>query len=123
MTQLLDKFSEGGPIFTYTILILLIIILGLFVKGLMDKNDNSKTISLIASLGWFAVAWGFLGRTFGLIGAFDNIEAAGDLTPSLLAEGLKMALLDPLFGILVFLIARAGIITLILIQKKKLPKA
>lgn len=118
MTGLLGKFNDGGPIFTYTIFILLIVILALFVKGLMDKGDNKKMIDLIASFGWFAVAWGFLGRTFGLIKAFDMVGAAGELTPSLLAEGLKMALIDPLFGLIVFLIARAAIIFLISLQKK-----
>lgn len=119
MTQVFDKFNDGGPFFSYPILILLIVILALFVKGLMDKNDNSKIISLIASVGWFTVAWGFLGRTFGLIVAFDNVSAHGELTPSLLAEGLKMAILNPLFAIIVFLIARLGIIILVLMQKEK----
>ncbi len=118
MKQLLDKFNDGGPIFTYTIFIILIVILGLFIKGILDKGDNKKMIELISSFGWFAVAWGFLGRTFGLIKAFDMVEAAGDLTPKLLAGGLKMALIDPLFGILVFAIARMGIIILISLQKK-----
>lgn len=118
-TQIIDKFNEGGPFFMYAILVLLIIILALFVKGLMDKKDYGKTIALIKSLSWFTVAWGFLGRTIGLIVAFDNVSAHGELTPSLLGEGLKMALLNPLFAIMVFLIARAGIITLILMQKEK----
>lgn len=118
MNSLLGKFNDGGPIFTYTILIVLIIILALFIKGLMDKGNNKKTIDLMASFAWFAVAWGFLGRTFGLIKAFDMVGAAGELTPSLLAGGLKMALVDPLFGIFVFIVSRVGIIILISIQKK-----
>ena len=68
-------------------------------------------------IGWFAVAWGFMGRTFGLIHAFDLVEVHGELTPSLLAEGLKMALVDPLFGIFVFTITRLGIIILVASQK------
>ena len=119
MTELIGKFNDGGPIFTYTILILLIVILGLFVKGVLTKGDNSKTKELIASIAWFAVAWGFLGRTFGLIKAFDTIAAHGELTPRLLADGLKMALVDPLFGIFVFLIARLGIIIIVSMQKEK----
>lgn len=118
MTGLLGKFNDGGPAFTYTIFVLLIIILAFFVKGLMDKGDNKKTSDLISSFGWFALAWGFLGRTFGLIKAFDMVGAAGELTPSLLAEGLKMALIDPLFGLIAFLIARAGIIVLISLRKQ-----
>ncbi len=118
MNSLIEKFNDGGPIFTYPILIFLLIILALFVKELINKNDSKKTTALIASIAWFAVAWGFLGRTFGLIVAFDNIAAAGELTPSLMAGGLKMAILDPLMGIVVFLIARLGIIILTLIQKE-----
>ena len=74
-------------------------------------------MSLMKHIGWFAVAWGFMGRTFGLIHAFDLVEASGELTPSLLAEGLKMALVDPLFGIFVFVVARLGIIILIAMKK------
>lgn len=119
MTELLGKFNDGGPIFTYPILILLIVILALFVNGVVKKEGKGKTISLISSIGWFAVAWGFMGRTFGLIKAFDMVSAHGELTPRLLADGLKMALVDPLFGIFVFLVARLGIIILISLQKEK----
>ncbi len=85
----------------------------------MDKKEYGKTIELIKSLSWFTIAWGFLGRTFGLIVAFDNVSAHGELTPSLLGAGFKMALLNPLFAIMVFLIARAGIIALTIMQKKE----
>jgi len=119
MKQIIDKFNDGGPFFMYAILVLLIIILALFIKGLMNKKEYGKTIELIKSLSWFTIAWGFLGRTFGLIVAFDNVSAHGELTPSLLGAGLKMALLNPLFAIMVFLIARAGIIALTLMQKKE----
>ncbi|MBU8891535.1 MAG: MotA/TolQ/ExbB proton channel family protein [Bacteroidales bacterium] len=117
MKQIIDKFNDGGPFFMYAILVLLIIIVALFIKGLLDKKEYDKTIELIKSLSWFTIAWGFLGRTFGLIVAFDNVSAHGELTPGFLASGLKMALLNPLFAIIVFLIARLGIIILISMQK------
>lgn len=120
MNSLIEKFNDGGPVFTYPILILLLIILALFIKELVNKGENKKSISLIANIAWLAVAWGFLGRTFGLIVAFDNIAAAGELTPSLMAGGLKMAILDPLLGIFVFLIARLGIIILTLVTKESM---
>ena len=119
MSGLIGKFNDGGPVFTYLIFILLLVIVGLFLKEVVQKGDSSKTILLIKNIAWFAVAWGFLGRTFGLINAFDKVEAAGELTPRLLAEGLKMALVDPLFGIIVFLIARLLVIALISIGKQK----
>lgn len=49
---------------------------------------------------------------------FDKVQAAGDIAPSIFAEGLKIALIGPLFGILVFAIARLLIIALIANQKE-----
>lgn len=118
-TQIIDKCNEGGLFFTYPIMILLFVILGIFIYNLIKKSDYGKTISLISHLGWFAVAWGFWGRTIGLIAAFDSIEAHGEITIGALASGLKIALLDPVFGIFVFLVARAAIIALVILQNKK----
>lgn len=117
LKQIIDKCNEGGPFFTYPILVLLFIIIGIFLYDIIKKSDYGKTISLIANLGWFAVAWGFWGRTIGLIDAFDSIEAHGEITISVLASGFKIALLNPVFGIFVFLVARAGIIVLIIFNK------
>ena len=119
MSGLIGKFNDGGPIFTYIIFILLLVIVALFIKEIVQKGDSSKTILLMQHIAWFAVAWGFLGRTFGLIDAFDKVSAYGELTPRLLADGLKMALVDPLFGIFVFLVARLGIIILVSMAKQK----
>ena len=118
MTGLIGKFIDGGLVFTVPILVLLIAILGLIFWGFLKKGNHEKAVGLLIHLGWLAVAWGFLGRTFGLINAFNQVSAAGELTPRLLAAGMKMALVDPLFGIIVFIIARVGIILLIAMKKK-----
>lgn len=117
MNSIIGKFIDGGPIFTVVIFICLILVLALFAATFMNKANQDKFISLMKHIGWFAVAWGFMGRTMGLIHAFDLVEASGELTPSLLAEGLKMALVDPLFGIFVFVVARVGIIILVALKK------
>ena len=117
MKSIIGKFMDGGPVFTVIILICLLAVLALFFITMAKKGNNEKFMSLMKHIGWFAVAWGFMGRTMGLIHAFDAVAAHGELTPSLLADGLKMALVDPLFGIFVFVVARLGIIILISIQK------
>jgi hypothetical protein len=117
MNQLATKMNEGGPVFTYVLLALLIVVTVMLVVALLKKDFRQKTKDLLSSVGWFAFAWGFLGRTMGLIKAFDMVSAAGDVSPRLLSEGLKMALLDPLMGIVVFLVARLAIIILIVRQK------
>jgi len=119
MKSILEKFTEGGPVFTYTILVLLFIIIALFVKSVLENDYSKKSRSILANLGWLALAWGYLGRTFGLIMAFDNIAAAGEIAPRHMAGGLKMALLGPLFGITVFLLARLGILLLQLKSRKE----
>lgn len=118
MNALFRIANDGGPLFTYVILLLLVVILVLFIRSIIgNETKREKTIALLKSFAWFGAAWGFLGSNIGLITAFDKIQAAGDIAPSILAEGLKMALVGPLFGIIVFIIARAGIIALILIKK------
>ncbi len=119
MKNILDKFVDGGIGITVIIFIALIVIVTLFVKELIAKGDREKNIKLISSIAWFALAWGFLGRTIGLIRAFDTIEAAGQLTPKMVAGGLKMALVGPIFAIFVFAIARIEIIILTIISRKE----
>ena len=119
MKGIIEKFNDGGPLFTYIILLLILVIIGLFVKAILEKDYSKKSRSIMASIGWLALAWGYLGRTFGLIMAFDNIAAAGEIAPSHLAGGLKMAILGPLMGITAFLLARLGILILQLKSKKE----
>lgn len=111
------RLDEGGPLFMYTTLFLLILMIALLIRGFLKPATRTKTITLVSSISLFVLVWGFLGQMIGLITAFDAIEAAGDISPSMLAGGLKIAILSPLFGMFVFLIARIGIIILNLIQK------
>ena len=109
--------NQGGPIFMYPLVLLLILVLVLFVKELVKKGTVKKSIDLISSLSLFAIVWGFLGQIIGLIMAFDAIQAAGDISPAILAGGLKVSSLAPAFGMLVFLIGRLEIIVLTWMQK------
>jgi mannose/fructose/N-acetylgalactosamine-specific phosphotransferase system component IID len=95
-----------------------VVIIALFIRALIQNDSSKKTRSLIASIAWFAIAWAYMGRTFGLIMAFDKVAAAGDIAPSMLAGGLKMALVGPLVGLFAFIIARIFIIVLIMKSKK-----
>ena len=47
---------------------------------------------------------GFMGTVIGMIQAFDKIQAAGDMQPSLVAGGIKVALLTTVFGLVVAII-------------------
>lgn len=117
MHSIIMKLNDGGPIITYPLFVLIFVVLGLVIHVLVTKKNQSKRVDLLIHLGWFSLAWGFLGRTFGLIQAFDKVEAYGEITPKLLSGGLKMAILGPLLGIIVFIIARLGLILINLLKK------
>jgi len=116
--QIINIFNDGGPVFMYITLILLIIVIGLFIASFSNKIENRKIISLISSISLFALVWGFLGQIVGLIGAFDSIETYDTISPAILGGGIKVALLSPAFGMFVFLIARVEIIILTFLKDK-----
>lgn len=117
--NLFNILNDGGVLITYPLLALLVWIVILFIVGLRNKEKTEKSKSLISAIAWFAVAWGYLGRTIGLIGSFDRVAAVGEITPELLSPGLKMALVGPLVALFSFAIARLAIIILIMVRKRE----
>ena len=108
MTHLL---SDGGYEFMIPLLLLLFVILFLIVRGI--KNNSDKNLSLLKSISLFALVFGFLGFTLGLISALDTITIAKEIAPQVLAGGFKIGVLPPTFGMIIFLVGRAGITILI----------
>ena len=51
-----------------------------------------------------APSLGFLGTVIGMVMAFDQIQNAGDISPTIVASGMKVALITTIFGIIVALI-------------------
>ncbi|MBO5180721.1 MAG: MotA/TolQ/ExbB proton channel family protein [Paraprevotella sp.] len=51
-----------------------------------------------------APSLGFLGTVIGMVMAFDQIQQAGDISPTVVAGGMKVALITTIFGIVVALI-------------------
>jgi len=67
--------------------------------GLLEKNIS--WLSLFIAL---APMLGFLGTVIGMIDAFDAIQQAGDISPTVVAGGIKVALLTTVFGLVVAMI-------------------
>jgi biopolymer transport protein ExbB len=67
--------------------------------GLLEKNVS--WLSLFIAL---APMLGFMGTVIGMIGAFDAIAQANDISPSVVAVGIKVALLTTVFGLVVAII-------------------
>lgn len=113
-----NLLNEGGPLFMYSLLIMLIACVALLIKGFLKGDPNGQTQKLVSSISLFALVWGFLGHFIGLIGAMDAISITNnDIATPILASGIKVGLLSPSFGMVVFLIARLGIIGLIFKKK------
>jgi biopolymer transport protein ExbB len=93
-TQGLMRSNEGIDMVEKSIISYGSVEMGRLEKGLV-------WISLFISL---APMLGFMGTVIGMIGAFDAIEAAGDISPSLVAGGIKVALLTTVAGLIVAII-------------------
>ncbi len=89
--QGLDRAHEGIDIVEKSIVSYGSVQMGQMERGLI-------WISLFIAL---APMLGFMGTVVGMIAAFDAIEAAGDISPSLVAGGIKVALLTTVAGLIV----------------------
>jgi biopolymer transport protein ExbB len=98
-------------------------IASLYYQGLMRVNEGAESIdkavvaygavqssNLEKGCSWItlfiamAPSLGFLGTVIGMVQAFDDIQAAGDISPTVVAGGMKVALLTTILGIVVALI-------------------
>ncbi len=70
------------------------------IQGSYLEEHCSWITFFIAS----APSLGFLGTVIGMVMAFDTIEKAGDISPTVVAGGMKVALITTIFGIVVALI-------------------
>jgi biopolymer transport protein ExbB len=92
--QGLDREHEGIDIVEKSIVAYGGVQMGNLERGLV-------WVSLCIAL---APMLGFFGTVVGMVNAFDAIEAAGDISPSLVAGGIKIALITTLAGLLVAII-------------------
>ena len=72
--------------------------------GGVQMGQLEKNVSWVSLFIALAPMLGFMGTVIGMIQAFDKIEAAGDMQPSLVAGGIKVALLTTVFGLIVAII-------------------
>ena len=118
---LFDRFLQGGALFMSLILICLLMSIFFTVKSILkintDKETSKKILKHISDSGTLGLALGVMGAFLGLVSAFDVLEASGAAEPSIIAGGLKVALLSPLFGLFTFSVSKLAILILRIIQK------
>ncbi len=92
--QGLDRYNEGMEIVEKSI-----VSYGGVMMGRLEMNIT--WISLFIAI---APMLGFMGTVIGMIAAFNAIAQAGDISPTIVADGIKIALLTTVFGLIVAVI-------------------
>ncbi len=106
-----ENFSEGGPFFMtlhYILWILVIVLTIRFMKNFRSKNRDYRKLdkwnSTILFIGGFGLLFALFYRTMGMYSAFSALEITRDISPSLVASGLKASLVAPLYSLFLFLV-------------------
>ena len=72
--------------------------------GTVQAANLEKGCSWITLFIAMAPSLGFLGTVIGMVMAFEQIQLAGDINPTIVAAGMKVALITTIFGIIVALV-------------------
>ena len=76
------------------------------VEKAVVSYGSVQTGQMESGLSWIALfialspMLGFMGTVVGMVQAFDQIQAAGDISPTVVAGGIKVALLTTLMGLI-----------------------
>ncbi|MGW8314458.1 MAG: MotA/TolQ/ExbB proton channel family protein [Bacteroidales bacterium] len=108
-----NLFYMGGPLFMGILTTLLVIMLAVSIYFLvsiasgkaLDKPNFRHQLTYVKSVGLFTMITGILGQLIGLLMAFKAIEQANDISPAILAGGLKVSLITTLYGIIIYLVS------------------
>ena len=99
----------------------------IFYQGLMRYNDGLDEVeksmisygsvmngNLSSGTSWITLCialgpnLGFFGTVIGMVQAFDAIAAAGDISPTIVASGMKVALLTTVFGLITAMVLQVA---------------
>lgn len=92
--QGLSRYDEGIDVVEKTVASY-----GSVQLGLLEKNLSWITLFIAT-----APSLGFLGTVLGMIQAFDKIQQVGDISATVVAGGIKVALLTTMWGLIVAVI-------------------
>jgi biopolymer transport protein ExbB/TolQ len=109
---MIDLFYAGDPLFmgmlTLVLFVNLVISTMYFLaiqKGQLSTEEIRIKLKTIKSVGLFGLMMGILTQLMGLHGMFLAIEEIKEVSPALLAGGLKVSMIATEYGIVIFLIS------------------
>jgi MotA/TolQ/ExbB proton channel family. len=108
---------EGGIEYMSVLSILFITNLVLIGYALylryMKHVDHQKLIAPIHHVSLIALVWGALSTAIGLFFAFGSLaESEVSLPPNVIMGGMKVALITAIYGMIIFVISRLGLLLL-----------
>ncbi len=121
ISNIFTLMEDGGPFTMTLLLICLLLIIFLIARSLIafiqKKVKFDSMLSLINSIGLFALVLGVFSPLLHLIETLDQVEAIGEVQAPLIASSFKLTILPTLFGCFIFLLSRGYTITLNWITK------
>lgn len=94
-----------------TILLVIIVAVSVYYAVMIaggksrDRENFAHQLKYVRSIGLFTLITGILGQLIGLFMAFTAIEAAQDISPAILAGGLKVSMITTLTGMVIYLLS------------------
>lgn len=114
--DMVDLLIRGGLWFTLPLTVLAVIILAVAAWDgwvIFRRGETSRfRRRLLVQLGLFGFVFGLLGHALSLYEMMQAIEHIDGVTPALVAGGLRVSIIVPVFGVLVF--AGAALLALLL---------
>lgn len=91
------------------------------VNVFVHHNYSKVGLDLILLFGSLALMVGILGQAVGLFEALTVIEKVGDVSMSLMAGGMRVSMIAPVYGLLVFLVSLLiwGLLREFMMRKKQ----
>ena len=108
-----DWFVTGGIEFMSVLSILFVIIVAVSIwhainiatGKALEKTNFKHQLKYIRSIGLLTMITGILGQMVGLFMAFNAVERANDISPAILAGGLKVSMITTMTGIVFYFIS------------------
>ena len=114
---------EGGTYFMVPLTLLFVVNMILFIYILLKKKFGSNLVEIVKHVGLLIFGYGMFGTLFGFLQMFDALEAMKETLPlSIISGGVKVALLNVLYGAGYFFLSQAGYLLLRILALKKLPE-
>lgn len=111
---------EGGIYYMAPLTLLFSVNMILFINILAKKSFESSLVELLKHGGLLIFGYGMFGTLMGFIQMFDALEAMKEALPlSIISGGVKVALLNVLYGAGYFFICQACYILLRVLALKK----